>query len=68
MQFSDSVKEKAKNLPEMMKFSILASKAMHEMHLFNHYDYKFPEVVAAFIKKYQNENNTFTRTTIAHVS
>ena len=38
------------------------------MHLHQDYKYKFGEVVSAFIKKYQNEDTTFTRTTIAHVS
>jgi len=68
MTFSEQVKETARSLPAMMKFNIISSKKMHEMHLFNLYQHKFSEVASAFIQKYQDENHMFTRTTIAHVS
>ena len=60
--------ERARNLPCMMRNNIAAIKLDYEMHLTNAYKFKFGEVCSAFIKKYQDENTTFTTTSIAHVS
>ena len=68
MTFNQLAIEKAKRLPQMMHMYIQSIKIKPEMELFNRYKFSFPHVCRAFIKKYQNENNTFTRTTIAHVS
>ena len=38
------------------------------MMFFNNYKFHFTHVCRAFIKKYHNENTSFTRTTIVHVS
>ena len=57
LEFNKHAIEKAKQLPSMMHLNgIKAIKEQHEMHLTNAYNYKFGEVVSAFIKKYQNEN------------
>lgn len=52
----------------MMQTNVRAIKENHEMHLTNAYNYKFGEVVKAFVKKYENQNTTWATTTIAHVS
>lgn len=51
-----------------MRSNIAAIKMKPEMHLENLYLHKFGDVCSAFIKKYQDENQMFTTTTIAHVS
>ena len=68
MTFNQLAVEKAKLLPQMMHMNVKSLKIKPEMELFNNYKFSFGHVCRAFIKKYQNENNSFTRTTIAHVS
>ena len=51
-----------------MSNNAMAIKGKVEMTLENIYSYKFFEVASAFIKKYENENQRYTTTTIAHVS
>eukprot|EP00352_Strombidinopsis_acuminata_P004253 CAMPEP_0176380586 /NCGR_PEP_ID=MMETSP0126-20121128/31250_1 /TAXON_ID=141414 ORGANISM="Strombidinopsis acuminatum, Strain SPMC142" /NCGR_SAMPLE_ID=MMETSP0126 /ASSEMBLY_ACC=CAM_ASM_000229 /LENGTH=64 /DNA_ID=CAMNT_0017743999 /DNA_START=93 /DNA_END=287 /DNA_ORIENTATION=- len=53
------------NIPyQMLAGSITPFKKIHEMHLTHNYNFKFTEVVSAFIRKYNNENR-FCMTTIA---
>lgn len=68
MSFNQKAIETAKRLPQMMHMNIEALKLKPEMTLFNNYKFHFSHVCRAFIKKYHNENNSFTRTTITHVS
>ena len=68
MTFNQVAIETAIKLPCMMHMNVEAIKLKPEMILFNNYKFHFSHVCRAFIKKYQNENTSFTRTTIAHVS
>lgn len=68
MTFNQLAIERAKCLPKMMHMNIKSLQIKPEMDLFNHYQFHFRHVCRAFIKKYHNENNNFTRTTIAHSS
>ena len=68
MTFNQVAIETAMKLPCMMHMNVEAIKLKPEMILFNNYKFHFSHVCRAFIKKYQNENTSFTRTTIAHVS
>lgn len=68
MTINQVVQEKAKALPEMMRFNISALKTKYELHQQNSYKFKFHEVVSAFLNKYQGENQNWTTTTIAHIS
>jgi hypothetical protein len=56
MKFNELTKERAMQLPQMMRLNIKALKMNYEMHLYNKYNYQFGEVASAFIKKYQNES------------
>ena len=67
MYLNETAKVRALALPQMMRYNIVALKYQYEMHMQNKYNFKFGECASAFIKKYQNENSTFTTTTIAHV-
>ena len=68
MTINHTVQEKAKALPEMMRFNIYALKAKYELHQFNFFKFRFHDVVSAFLKKYEGENQNWTTTTIAHIS
>jgi hypothetical protein len=68
MKLSEATKIKTLALPQMMRHNIVALTQQYEMHLTNRYNFRFPEVASAFLKKYQNENSMFTTTTIAHIS
>ena len=68
MTFNQKAIEAAKKLPQMMHMNVESIKLKPEMTLQNNYKFHFSHVCRAFIKKYHNENTSFTRTTIAHVS